>query len=628
MSLRPIAGGCAGFLLVALISCGPGSVEGPDAQVAEAEVASPRKAADPFAGAEASRLRGRVVDRVTGQPWGDVWVRLEADGGRWTVLADAGGHFLAPVDLAPGAVRLAVGLDEAGPWCSPGVQEVAHEPEAAVLHRLRVAPGPEQALRFLEPAMEHAERFEARLVEVAADGTFHPWSWQVLRPGETPRLRYLEQEREPDAGRVAWIELHQRGRDWFGRARLPALRGGPDSPVEVPLVQYGTVGGQVRDTTGRPLRECAVRLYPEVGSEAPLLHRGPRVTRTDEDGRFRFDGVEPGHHDLELRPEGRPRVRVHVDCEGGQATGSVYEVEPLAGAAELPVAVVGESEDEAPQAILALRSVEDAPGVVRVLHTRARGGWREQLEAVGLGHAGLFTELPPVRYELRVLGLDARRQRPERWLLEAPSLGEGAVIEGSLPEGLQEWRPRVLLGDDELEGFRARLSAPGWWYPLGREVAAGEVVGWLGPEAPTPLWTLWVDGARPARGDASSWRDAESVPEVVRLEPGWGVELVLRDASRARLPLPDDDTWLRTGLVASAPPLVDVEVFADGKRLGRTDADGRFFLSLERPPVRLELRREGWRALDPGCTGEVDRTDNKALARAGTAVVWMEPLRD
>ncbi len=633
---RPSARAIVGLLL-GVAACGGGAVPesagrpSPGGGEAAARVAPAPSAPvpDPFAEAAPEQLRGRVIDRATGRPWGEVWVRLAAGDATWTVRADAGGNFLAPPELPAGEVRLAAGIDRAGPWCAPGESAVAHEPAdaAETLHRLRVAPGPEHALAFLEAAARHPERFEARLVEVGADGTLLPWSWQVLRPGEPPRLRYLGMERREAPGRSAWVELHQRGRDWFARARVPALRGDPDDPVELSLVQYGTVGGEVRDAEGAPLRECEVRLHAEIGGEAPLLHRGPRVARTDGDGRFRLDGVEPGHHELELRPEGRPVVRVHVDCEGGRAAGAVYEVASLSGAAMLPVALVGEREEDPPQAILVLRSSGEE-GVVRVLHTRARGGWREQLEPVGVGHAAIFTGLPAARHELRVLGLDGRVHEPSRALLDLREPVEGVAVRSAPPGALHEWRPRVLLGEDELEGFRARLSGADWWFPLGREVAAGEVVGWLGPDSPTADWTLWAEGARPARGSAATWTEPGRVPDEVRLEAGWGAELVLRDASRARLPLGEDDAWTRAGLVAAAPPLADVEVVADGKRLGRTDALGRFFLALDAAPASLELRREGWRALDPGCTGEVDRTDPDALARAGTAVVWMVPAGD
>lgn len=56
------------------------------------------------------------------------------------------------------------------------------------------------------------------------------------------------------------------------------------------LHAQGTLTGQVRDLTGRPLVEAAVAL--DIGSDST------RVTRTDRQGRFRFTRVSEGRHIL------------------------------------------------------------------------------------------------------------------------------------------------------------------------------------------------------------------------------------------------------------------------------------------------------------------------------------------
>lgn len=56
------------------------------------------------------------------------------------------------------------------------------------------------------------------------------------------------------------------------------------------LQAQGTLTGQVRDLTGRPLVEAAVAL--DIGTDST------RVTRTDRQGRFRFPRVSEGRHIL------------------------------------------------------------------------------------------------------------------------------------------------------------------------------------------------------------------------------------------------------------------------------------------------------------------------------------------
>lgn len=60
--------------------------------------------------------------------------------------------------------------------------------------------------------------------------------------------------------------------------------------VPCSLLAQGTLTGQVRDATGRPLVEAAVAL--DIGTDST------RVTRTDRQGRFRFTRVTEGRHIL------------------------------------------------------------------------------------------------------------------------------------------------------------------------------------------------------------------------------------------------------------------------------------------------------------------------------------------
>ena len=85
----------------------------------------------------------------------------------------------------------------------------------------------------------------------------------------------------------------------------------------------GVIEGQVQDTTGAPLAYQSVHLRSNDRSgKASLVRSKPRLATTDNDGRFRFDGLDPAEY------------RVAAKTPGGQ------QGMPLAGSpASLPVQV-------------------------------------------------------------------------------------------------------------------------------------------------------------------------------------------------------------------------------------------------------------------------------------------------
>jgi hypothetical protein len=495
--------------------------------------------------------------------------------------------------------------------------------------QLRSEPGPSYELDFLELAAEEPERWEGRVVERNEHGTYRTWSWQVLRPGMYPRLAYLAPE-QPEAGDFsAVVEVRQRGKDWFGRAPVPATRGDHTSPVSMQLVQYAGFGGILSDPGGEVVARAQISLTQESGSETPRFYEGPRFAWSDAQGRFQFPlDVEPGGYHLSVLSEGRDEVRLHLELESGTLEGYELRLEAVSAEEQLAVALVGREGSQPPQALVSLRS-HDGGNVRRVLHTRQASTARDFVELAGTGCAMLFNELPAGRYEAAVFGVDGRRYEPSSVELELPFDAEGlAFVEVGE-------RPRELRFDvrtteeDNLASSRLRLAGERWWFPEPAEVLAGESIGRVASGGGATRWVIFAEGYRPLHGSLSELRaldDDRWRPVEVELQRGWGAELLLRDAS-AGLPRPDLDSWQRAGFAFQAAPVAGVSVLADGIEIGASDASGRVVLSLASVPQGLEFRKQGWRILDARAAGGEGGDELQALGRAGGAVLWMRRTR-
>lgn len=585
-----------------------------------------------FADVSPTRLRGRVLSRRSAQPWGDVWVRLESAGHSETIRATSAGYFLASKDLPEGPLTARIGLDEEGPWVGSEGQSLDHEALGADqrLHRLRVDAGPSFELEFLEEASLEPERWEARLIERNERGGMRPWSWQVLRTGNLPRLRYLDREWPLDEEWRVFVELRLRNKDWFARAPVESSAGDRGRALVLDLVQYAAFSGRIIDGQGAVQAGVQVSLHAQSGSETPLFDRQPWVTWSALDGGFAFPPqIEPGHYHLQIDSEWRETVQLELDLEGGHRPGYEVILEEVEASAEMPVAIVGSGEGSLPEVILSLVSLDDE-SVRRCLHTRLKSPMKGFIEAGGVGHGMLFQQLREGRYELSIFPVDGRRYEPTRIEVQLP-----LQIEGVLFVEVNAERPRRVGFDVRdaqtelvLPEYLLRVFGDDWWFPEASRVAKGGQFSQLVTDGLANRWMLWAEGYQPAYG---SWNDLEAAaPEdsqdesriAVGLSPGWGAELVLRDGG-AGLPSARLDSWQAVALVHQAQPVEGVLVIADGRLVGQSDRDGRVRLELDSVPRELELFKEGWRALGARASGGngVQRMD--VLNEKRSAVVWM-----
>lgn len=491
--------------------------------------------------------------------------------------------------------------------------------------RAAAAPGEAQGLSFeldfLDAAQDEPERWEARLVERNGRGSFRTWSWQVLQPGPWPRLVYPRTEHEPDSDFAAQVELRLRERDWFARAPVSSTRGDRSGPVRLELVQYAGFGGVLLDVEGQAVADAQLWLWQATGSEVPLLYDGLRAAWSDEQGRFQYSArLEPGSYHLRVLSEGRADVQLDVELESGEIEGYELRLAGVEATEQLAVAIVGGDPSAPPEVIVSLRSLDDN-AVRRTLHTRQEATRQGFVEVVGSGCAMLFAELPAGRYEVAAFGVDGWRYAPALVEIELPFDAEGLslVTLGAAPRELH-LRVRDERGEPLARPW-LRLAGERWWFPEASLVRDGESSGRIAAGAAADRWMVFAEGYRPAHGSLAEPGD-EPVEAVLR--PGWGCELLLRDAS-AGLPRPDLDSWQQAAWIFQAQPLGGVTVLADGVPIGRSDATGRVRLALDAAPRRLEFDKPGWRVLDARAAGGEGGGEAAALARAGAAVLWFRP---
>lgn|GEM_PF-3577964 len=633
-----LAGGA--LAAVWLVACGaeprqavPGPAE-PESTRAEVASAPPHAPAEValFAAAPAGRLRGRVLDAATGEPWREVWVRLDGGGEGDLVRTTDTGHFIAEAELSGGPVEVRVGLDPDGPWAQDQPVVLEHEPARAaeVAHELAVPAGPSFTLDFLEQAAEEPERWEARLVELGPGVRRRPWSWRVLRAGDPPRLRYPRLEHAPEEAWRPFVELRLRQKDWFARAPVDRALGQHPEPLPLELVQGSVYGGRLVDEGGRPVASAQLDLRPLGGGPLPLLDDRPRLAWSDAQGRFELGGpeqggyLEPGVHHLVVRSEGRETLRLDLELEAGDRSGHELRLREVAAELSLPVAVRGPEGGPPPEVLVALDGL-DLP-LRRALHTRATDPALGLVRRAGLGWAMLFEDLPAGRYRVEVLGLDGRPYEPRSVEVRLPG-DEGAAfaqVAGPAPRVLR-FEPRAAGETAQPPEYFLRLAGEGWWSPEATRVRRGHGMGSVVPGAGIDRWRVWVAGCLPRWGRIDELAEPGGEALALELEAGWGAELLVLDASRG-LPSPELDSWSLTAFAHQAAPVEGALVIADGRLVGQSDAAGRVRLELDALPERLEVWKDGWRARGPGDGTEV-LADLRRLDMLRGAFVWLEPAR-
>lgn len=633
MKCLPLAATAAAWLLAA--ACGGGAEELSSAEpraTGAPDVARVVESAElvqlpaQVESAEPATLRGRVLDRSTGQGVAQLWVELTAEGHLATLRTDAEGYFQLATPVPAGRVRARVSLAPHGERVGSRPVRFEHDPAvgAQEVHVLRVDMGPSLALRFGEAAGIAPERFEARLVERGPGGADREWSWRRLVSGELPLLRYTSVEFPPSPSFHARVELRLVDGDWFGRAPVRSTSTVELQEVPVRLVQYAAFGGVVVDEQGAGVPQALVLLRQEAGEALPAYARDWRRARTGAGGAFLFaQELEPGRHHLRVLAEGRSPINLDLKIEEGGLTGYELRIPTVATSESLSGVVRASPGEAGPAVVLSLRSEDGS--VERVLHALRQPSDLAR-EALGVSPEGdlhfTFTELPAGTYELAVFALDGRRYSPEPLSCEVP--GERIELRAE-PVSATQLVAFDVEGADSgpvLESYEVVFRSQDWWNPEGHRLLPGSPLAEL-PRESSVTWMLSAPGYRPVYGTRASFVPGvgPDAPDraLIELHRGWGVELWLKEAGPRGIPEPDN-TFDELGIVRARRGLEGVRVFADGVDVGVSDARGVVRLTLASEPEELTFDAPGFQALQSE-SFEGGRLLGTDLSR----VVWFAP---
>jgi len=539
-----------------------------------------------------------VIDTRTAQGLPELWVRLRRRGELSLARTDERGYFFADRPLPVGKVSARVGFEPKDPWLEPQIFRLDHDDAVAgeTQHVLRVETGPGYRLKFMSVPVRNPQRWKARLVERDAEGEERHWSWQTLRKGEPPWLRYPTVELEPDPRYRARIELRLDGADRFSRAPVKRTTGVAEEPVVLELAQYAAFGGQVIDATGRPVVDARVSLFQLSGSALPVVSTDWQSVYTLRNGAFFFEeGVEPGRYHLRVESAGREDVDLDLPIE--EEGTSAYRIRlpevPIAGA--ISGVLRGGEAGAPPMALLSLRSI-DGGGVRRWLHPLERDPLWGNLTQEDDRLAFFFEDVPVGHLELSLFPLDGRAWAPRTVELDGPAEGLAFTCDDAAPPVTYHFEVEDAATGEPLEEFRAVFRADGWWNPEGLLLAPGVPAAKVSPDT-SFTWMVYQPGYRPRYGELPGEVEASQLTICLELEPGWGAELWLRDA-RGGGDRPELDTWVTMARVHQAPPVGGVEILADGVALGRSDAEGVFRVSLDEEPRVLEIGDASWEVVD------------------------------
>ncbi|MBK7876998.1 MAG: carboxypeptidase regulatory-like domain-containing protein [Planctomycetes bacterium] len=376
---------------------------------------------------------------------------------------------------------------------------------------------------------------------------------------------------DPRYERAERLELRSTDGLWRADTNVGALRGVQAAPVTLKVEAYGAIAGVVLDADGLAVPRAQVFLR-EGSANAPRERR--RDTTTDAHGRFRFDFVRPGEgvvgaRTLRHAPNEAPVV---IRARETSAVELALLLKPPAG--PIRGEIVTETGRSTPKAR------------VRLVESGARGGpaleadvrWTT-VEGRKVGRFE-FTALPAGTFTLSIEKDDWLKWEPRSLEVTAPREDVRIVVRDDVATCDYVVRARDRDNGLVLDGLRVWVE-----FQNGpsreRRAASGEPIERGVPLERTFRWRIDAPGYGSVRGDEKAFALEEHVDGRIRrvlevaLEPGWAdvVRAVRRDGRSV---------------------IEGVEVFVDGRSVGKTGKDGNLKVELRDPPKTLEAKHPNW----------------------------------
>lgn len=400
-----------------------------------------------------------------------------------------------------------------------------------------------------------------------------------LRGGEPVWVRFRSPVFPEDPGPGAeGLQLHVRSEDghWSGSAPVTSVVGIQSNRVRIELDTRGAIEGRVVDADGAPVTGAWIqRIAPGSGEDVA------EEVGAGKDGGFRFAWLEPGTHALRVESQRFGEWRQQVDVRAAETA-----LVDVVLTSDLPQGTVSgrlrsrTGRHRSKGAVVQLASTTDPElTFLRTVHYSDTEG-----ELVAPFE---FEKVPAGEYEVSINPLDNRRWDALRKTVVAPARGIEFTCLDDAPTFDLEFRAVDARSGSAVEG----LSTIVWHGSPTDELRLDDdwqTKRYLGVPEDSPLrWVARAEGYAPSWGDASAiarYGDVRTV--VVKLEPGWGQIYKVTTPERE--------------------PLEGVELFANGERMGKSDAQGLIAIQLPEQPRTLEFRLDGWRVtwgrVDPTAT--------------------------
>lgn len=583
----------------------------PDAAVEAPRVAMPQEGEPALA-----PLRGRLVDKLTGEalpdfvlgirgPLSESIPLLGKEEDRFTlgiklppkhverVTTDSAGRFTTRQSFEPGRLEFALHdlVDARQHPAAAGVFEHTHSPE--VVRRseeqvFEVSVGPTYRIDVTLPEGTREDEFFATIPSGLEAGNPVMHRTVAEDPGSPLGLFYGSSSSRSDSlaprtplrsGQPRWVrfrapvlskhltgelpELHLRSSDglWAGAAAIDSVRGVQLEPVRIELTHRGTIEGSILNSEGKPQPSSWVQLSRD---DQVIEGQG-----ADARGGFLFRWLAPGEYQVVITNERYVEWTASVTVTAGDSTRidvalvSAGRLGTIAGALRSRT-----GRHRSKGGILTLTSKDDpAFALLKTARYRKRSGDYEA--------AFSFEDVPVGRYELRLDPLDNRRWSALTLEVSAPATGVDFWCEDEAATFELAFRVLAARTDAPLESpwTIVWMGDPAADRRLDTNWESGTYLGV--PEGVPMRWLVSAPGCRPVWGDETAFTSAGATRVAeVRLEPGWGQRFVVTHGGKE--------------------PLPGVNVRIDGESVGRTDSAGVLFVERDAKPATLEFVLEGW----------------------------------